>query len=377
MSSVIELAQELIRRPSITPEDCGCQPLLAERLAKHGFEIEPMPFADTLNLWARRGNTGPLLCFAGHTDVVPTGPHELWRHPPFSATIEGSQLYGRGAADMKGSLAAMLIATERFVAAHPEHKGSIAFLITSDEEGPFINGTVKVVEALKERHELIDMCIVGEPSSSERVGDTVKNGRRGSLIGHLSVLGVQGHVAYPHRARNPIHQALKALDELASHSWDQGNDYFPATSFQITNINAGTGASNVIPGALEVQFNLRYSTELSHQQIKQTVHQLLDRHQLEYQLDWSLCGEPFLTDHGPLLDATMAVIEETTGHKPELSTSGGPLTGALSPPWVERCWSLARSIAAFIRSMSPSASMSCIPWSPSIRRSWRNSCYDA
>ncbi|MDO2951072.1 succinyl-diaminopimelate desuccinylase [Aeromonas simiae] len=332
MSDVIDLAKELIRRPSVTPLDEGCQTLMGERLAALGFTLEPMVFEDTTNLWARRGSTGPLFCFAGHTDVVPAGPLEQWRTPPFEPTIEAGMLYGRGAADMKGSLAAMVVAVERFVAAHPDHQGSIAFLITSDEEGPFINGTVRVVDTLEARGEKITWCIVGEPSSTALVGDVVKNGRRGSLTGDLLIKGVQGHVAYPHLADNPIHRATPALAELAATEWDRGNDFFPPTSFQIANINGGTGASNVIPGELQVQFNFRFSTESTSEGLKQRVKTLLDRHGLDYELTWTLSGEPFLTGAGALLDATVAAIAEVNGQRPQLLTTGGTSDGRFIAP---------------------------------------------
>lgn len=332
MSDVIDLAKELIRRPSVTPLDEGCQTLMGERLAALGFTLEPMVFEDTTNLWARRGSTGPLFCFAGHTDVVPAGPLEQWRTPPFEPTIKAGMLYGRGAADMKGSLAAMVVAVERFVAAHPDHQGSIAFLITSDEEGPFINGTVRVVDTLEARGEKITWCIVGEPSSTALVGDVVKNGRRGSLTGDLLIKGVQGHVAYPHLADNPIHRATPALAELAATEWDRGNDFFPPTSFQIANINGGTGASNVIPGELQVQFNFRFSTESTSEGLKQRVKTLLDRHSLDYELTWTLSGEPFLTGTGALLDATVAAIAEVNGQRPQLLTTGGTSDGRFIAP---------------------------------------------
>jgi succinyl-diaminopimelate desuccinylase len=332
MSTVITLAKDLIRRPSVTPLDEGCQTLMAERLARLGFVIEPMVFEDTTNLWARRGSEGPLFCFAGHTDVVPAGPLDKWHTPPFEPTIIDGILYGRGAADMKGSLAAMVVATERFVAAHPDHQGSIAFLITSDEEGPFINGTVRVIEALEARNEKIRWCIVGEPSSTKEVGDVVKNGRRGSITGDLLVRGVQGHVAYPHLADNPIHKAAPALDELASTVWDQGNDFFPPTSFQIANIQAGTGASNVIPGELHVQFNFRFSTELTDLDIRQRVETLLDSHGLDYELKWTLSGQPFLTGTGALLEATVGAIERVNGQRPALLTTGGTSDGRFIAP---------------------------------------------
>lgn len=332
MSDVIALAKDLIRRPSVTPLDEGCQTLMAERLAKLGFVIEPMVFEDTTNLWARRGSEGPLFCFAGHTDVVPAGPLDKWHTPPFEPTIRDGVLYGRGAADMKGSLAAMVVAVERFVAEHPDHTGSIAFLITSDEEGPFINGTTRVIDTLEARNEKIRWCIVGEPSSTAVVGDVVKNGRRGSITGDLLVRGVQGHVAYPHLADNPIHKAAPALTELAATVWDEGNAYFPPTSFQIANISAGTGASNVIPGELQVQFNFRFSTELTDMDIRERVEALLDKHGLDYQLSWTLSGQPFLTDTGALLDAAVAAIEAVNGQRPALLTTGGTSDGRFIAP---------------------------------------------
>lgn len=331
-SPVLTLARDLISRPSVTPEDAGCQQMMADYLKRLGFTIEPMVFHDTTNLWARRGNEGPLFCFAGHTDVVPPGPLDKWDSPPFEPTIRDGFLYGRGAADMKGSLAAMLVAVERFVTSNPQHQGSIAFLITSDEEGPFINGTPKVVETLEARNEKITWCLVGEPSSTRVLGDVVKNGRRGSITGDLLVKGIQGHVAYPHLGRNPIHDAAPALAELAATVWDQGNAFFPPTSFQIPNISAGTGASNVIPGELKVQFNFRFSTELTAEQIKERVQAILDRHGLEYDLTWTLSGHPFLTSAGDLVEATVAAIEEVQGFRPELSTSGGTSDGRFIAP---------------------------------------------
>ncbi len=332
MSETLDLAIDLIRRPSVTPEDAGCQALMMERLAALGFVNEPLRFGEVDNFWSRRGTQGPLFCFAGHTDVVPTGPREEWSSDPFTPEIRDGMLYGRGAADMKGSLAAMITATERFVARHPGHRGSIAFLITSDEEGPAVNGTVKVVEALEARGEKIDWCLVGEPSSTERVGDVVKNGRRGSLGARLVVHGIQGHVAYPHLARNPVHQALPALAELAAVEWDRGNDFFPPTTFQISNIHAGTGATNVIPGELEVIFNLRFSTETDAGRIREKVERLLDRHGLDWEIEWTLSGEPFLTAEGKLVEAAQAAIREITGRETELSTAGGTSDGRFIAP---------------------------------------------
>ncbi len=332
MSPTLELAKALIARPSVTPDDAGCQALLAERLAPLGFEIEPMPFGEVSNLWAVRGHQGPLFCFAGHTDVVPPGPLESWRHPPFEPTIDDGCLYGRGAADMKGSIAAMVTAVERFLENHPEPAGRLAFLVTSDEEGPAVDGTVKVVETLSARGEKIDWCLVGEPSSARTVGDTVKNGRRGSLNGVLRVIGVQGHVAYPQLARNPVHQALPALAELAAVEWDQGNEFFPPTSFQISNIHAGTGATNVIPGELEVVFNFRFSTEQTEDSLRRRTEAILDRHGLEYQIDWSLSGNPFLTPAGALVDAARTAIHRVAGIDTELSTSGGTSDGRFIAP---------------------------------------------
>ena len=326
-SPVIALAKDFISRKSVTPEDAGCQDVMIERLEKLGFTIETMVFEDTTNLWARRGTEAPLFVFAGHTDVVPSGSVDQWHTPPFEPTIIDGYLHGRGAADMKGSLACMIVAIERFLAQHPDHKGSIALLITSDEEGPFINGTTRVIDTLEARNEKIDMCIVGEPSSTHHVGDVVKNGRRGSITGDLLVKGTQGHVAYPHLADNPVHRAMPALAELAATKWDNGNDYFPPTSFQIANVAAGTGASNVIPGEFEVQFNFRFSTELTDEAIKRKVHSVLDAHGLDYDLKWTLSGQPFLTDHGTLLDAVVAAIETVNHKKPELLTTGGTSDG--------------------------------------------------
>ena len=331
-SAVVALAKALISRQSVTPEDAGCQQLMAARLQAVGFDIEMLHYDDTLNMWARKGRGKPVFCFAGHTDVVPTGPVEQWHTPPFEPTIIGDTLYGRGAADMKGSLAAMLVATERFLSRYPEPSFDIAYLITSDEEGPFINGTKRVIETLEARQEKITWCIVGEPSSSQIAGDVVKNGRRGSLTGQLCVKGIQGHVAYPHLAQNPVHMAAAALAELAAEQWDQGNAFFPATSFQIANIHAGTGASNVIPGELNVMFNFRYSTESSAELLQQRVIALLDRHGLNYQLDWTLNGLPFLTDSGSLVEATVEAIYQVQGFKPRLETSGGTSDGRFIAP---------------------------------------------
>lgn len=326
-SPVISLAKDLMHRPSVTPEDAGCQQVMIDRLQALGFIIETMVFEDTTNLWARRGTQAPLFVFAGHTDVVPSGPVGQWHTPPFEPTIIDGYLYGRGAADMKGSLACMVVAIERFIAENPNHNGSIALLITSDEEGPFINGTTRVIDTLEARNEKIDMCIVGEPSSTHVVGDIVKNGRRGSMTGDLIIKGIQGHVAYPHLANNPIHKALPALAELSATHWDNGNDFFPPTSFQIPNIAAGTGASNVIPGQCEVQFNFRFSTELTDTDIKQRVHSILDTHDLDYDLTWTLSGHPFLTDSGALVDAVVAAITEVNHIPPQLLTTGGTSDG--------------------------------------------------
>ncbi|HHF2903394.1 TPA: succinyl-diaminopimelate desuccinylase [Vibrio diabolicus] len=326
-SPVLALAKDLISRQSVTPEDAGCQDLMIERLKALGFEIEVMVFEDTTNFWARRGSEAPLFAFAGHTDVVPAGKLEHWDTHPFEPTIIDGYLHGRGAADMKGSLAAMIVAVERFIEENPDHKGSIGFLITSDEEGPFINGTVRVVETLMARGENIDMCIVGEPSSTEVVGDVVKNGRRGSITGDLTVKGTQGHVAYPHLANNPVHESLLAIHELVTTEWDKGNDYFPPTSFQIPNVSAGTGASNVIPGEFHVQFNLRFSTELNNDAIVQRVTETLDKHELDYELKWTFNGDPFLTDTGTLLDAVVAAVAEVNDTKPALLTTGGTSDG--------------------------------------------------
>jgi succinyl-diaminopimelate desuccinylase len=332
MSATLELSIDLISRDSVTPEDKGCQQLLADRLSAIGFEIEHLRFGDTDNLWARRGQSGPLFAFAGHTDVVPTGPLEKWSSDPFKPEIRDGMLYGRGAADMKGSIAAFVTACERFVAENPDHDGSIAFLITSDEEGPATDGTVKVVETLEARNEKIDWCLVGEPSSTNKVGDIVKNGRRGSLNGRLTIKGKQGHIAYPHLANNPIHLAVPALTELCEIEWDQGNEDFPPTSFQISNINAGTGVTNIIPGTTDVIFNFRYSTEVTHDELQSGVEAILEKHGLEYDLKWELSGKPFRTASGALVDAVKTAIKSTTGYNTELSTSGGTSDGRFIAP---------------------------------------------
>ncbi|MGJ0193578.1 succinyl-diaminopimelate desuccinylase [Pantoea sp. RRHST58] len=323
---VIELAQQLIRRPSLSPDDAGCQALLIARLQAIGFQVEPMLIDDTLNFWATRGQ-GETLAFAGHTDVVPPGDASRWINPPFEPTIRDGMLFGRGAADMKGSLAAMVVAAERFVAAHPNHKGRLAFLITSDEEASAKNGTVKVVERLMARNERVDYCLVGEPSSTEVVGDVVKNGRRGSMTANLTIHGVQGHVAYPHLADNPVHRAMPALNALVATEWDSGNAFFPPTSMQIANVQAGTGSNNVIPGEFFVQFNFRFSTELTDQMIKDRVAALLDSYQLRYTLEWNVSGQPFLTSRGRLVDAVIRAVSHYNEIKPQLLTTGGTSDG--------------------------------------------------
>ncbi|WP_413043300.1 succinyl-diaminopimelate desuccinylase [Pseudomonas sp. YJ42] len=328
LSPTLELACELINRPSVTPLDEGCQQLMSERLAACGFAIESMHIEDVENFWAIRGQEGPVLCFAGHTDVVPTGPLHAWQNPPFTARIDAKgMLHGRGAADMKGSLASMIVAVERFTADYPNHKGQIAFLVTSDEEGPAHHGTKAVVERLRERAQRLDWCIVGEPSSTNLVGDVVKNGRRGSLGGTLTVRGQQGHVAYPHLAKNPIHLAAPALAELAAEHWDDGNAFFPPTSFQISNLNSGTGATNVIPGTLEAVFNFRFSTESTVEGLQRRTAAILDKHGLDWKVDWALSGLPFLTEPGELLDGVAAAIRQVTGRETTPSTSGGTSDG--------------------------------------------------
>ena len=330
--AAVTLTEALIRKHSITPIDGGCQTLMIQRLEKIGFQVEVLNFGDVTNFWARRGEDGPLLTFAGHTDVVPTGPLDLWNTDPFEPTIIDGILYGRGAADMKGSLAAMVVACENFVANHPDHTGSIGFLITSDEEGIAVNGTVKVVEHLEKRKEKIDYCIVGEPTSSHQVGDTVKNGRRGSLGAKLVIKGIQGHVAYPHLASNPIHLAMPAIDELSKTVWDEGNEFFPATSFQVSNINSGTGATNVIPGDIEIVFNFRFSTEQTEQDLRQKTEAILKKYQLNYDIEWNLSGHPFLTSTGPLIAAMKKSIQQAAGIETELSTSGGTSDGRFIAP---------------------------------------------
>ncbi len=332
MTDTLNLAKDLISRRSVTPDDAGCQALMCKRLKAIGFQIEDLKFGDVNNVWARRGTVGPILAFAGHTDVVPTGPEAQWQSPPFEPTITDGKLYGRGAADMKGSLAAMVTACERFIKQHHDHKGSIAFLITSDEEGPAKDGTVKVVEHLKARGEKIDWCLVGEPTSTAKLGDVIKNGRRGSLGCCLTIHGKQGHVAYPHLADNPIHRFAPVMAELTSEVWDNGNEFFPATTFQISNIHSGTGATNVIPGDLEVTFNFRFSTEVTDQQLRQRVEKLLDKHKLNYSIDWALSGQAFLTPRGELVDAMQTAIKTICGYDTELSTTGGTSDGRFIAP---------------------------------------------
>jgi len=319
----LELATELIARKSITPQDGGCQELLAGRLARSGFRCEPMPFGEVKNLWARRGSAHPVVCFAGHTDVVPTGPLAEWQSDPFVPTIRDGKLYGRGAADMKSSIAAFVVAAERFVAERPQHSGSIALLITSDEEGPSIDGTAKVVERLKARHEFIDFCIVGEPSSVDRLGDTLKIGRRGSLSGKLVVRGVQGHVAYPQFVKNAVHLLAPALAELVRTQWDKGNEDFPPTSFQVSNIHAGTGAGNVVPGSAEVDFNFRFSTESTEASLRSRVEEVLRKHALDYRMEWTLGARPFLSKRGRLAQIALDAAKRHCGQAGELSTTGG------------------------------------------------------
>lgn len=332
MTSTLSLCCALIEKASVTPDDAGCNQLLIDRLEAIGFKVESMPFGDVNNFWARLGDKSPVFAFAGHTDVVPTGPVDDWTFDPFTPTVRDGVLYGRGTADMKGSIAAMVTACERFVADKTPFEGSIAFLITSDEEGSAINGTRKVIEVLEQRNEKIDYCIVGEPSSTTKLGDVIKIGRRGSLHGMLKVHGVQGHVAYPHLASNPIHKAMLPLHDLASEVWDQGNDAFPPTSFQISNIHAGTGTDNVIPGNVEVKFNFRFSTELTENDIRQRTQAILDNHDFEYSLDWHLSGNPFLTEKGDLIETVSASIKHINGVETQCSTTGGTSDGRFIAP---------------------------------------------
>ncbi|MCL4798258.1 MAG: succinyl-diaminopimelate desuccinylase [Burkholderiales bacterium] len=327
MSETLDLARELIARASVTPDDAGCQALVAERLRPLGFALERVASGPVENLWARHGTQPPLVVLAGHTDVVPPGPREQWRSDPFQPVERDGRLYGRGAADMKTAVAAFVTAAERFVRAHPDHRGSVALLLTSDEEGVAVDGTVKVVERLRARSERIDYCIVGEPTSVARLGDTIKNGRRGSLSGRLVVRGVQGHVAYPHLARNPVHLAAPALAELAATEWDRGNEHFPPTTWQVSNLHAGTGATNVIPGELVVLFNFRFSTASTAESLQARVKEILDRHGLDWAIEWSLSAQPFLTARGALVDALTAAIREVTGVRAEVSTTGGTSDG--------------------------------------------------
>lgn len=332
MSDTLQLAQELIRRKSVTPEDAGCQQLIAERLEKTGCKAEHLRFDDVHNLWITHGSGSPLLVFVGHTDVVPPGLPEKWTSPPFLPEIRDGMLYGRGAADMKGSVAAMVTALERFIAAKPDHMGTIGMLLTSDEEGPSVNGTRKVVEHLATNGIKIDWCLVGEPSSIEVLGDVIKNGRRGSLGAILTVHGIQGHVAYPHLADNPVHKLAPALAELSSTTWDQGNEFYPPTTFQVSNIHAGTGADNVIPGHVDVMFNFRFSTESTHEELRQKTEAVLDNYKLQYDIAWKLSGEPFLTAKGKLLDTVCETVREITGNEAEISTAGGTSDGRFIAP---------------------------------------------
>ena len=327
MSDTLTLAKQLIARHSLTPMDDGCLDILGARLVPLDFNLEKMRHSEVDNLWARRGDAAPIICFAGHTDVVPTGPVNKWNSDPFTPAVRDGMLYGRGAADMKGSIAAFVAATEKFVAKFPQHRGSIALLLTSDEEGIAVDGTVRVVEALRERGERLDYCIVGEPTCVDTLGDTIKNGRRGSLSGTLTVKGVQGHIAYPHLVKNPIHLAAPAIAELAATVWDAGNEYFPPTSWQISNIHGGTGATNVVPGTVEILFNFRHSTASTTESLKSRVHAILDQHGLDYDLQWEMSGKPYLTPRGDLVYAVAAAIKQVTGIETELSTSGGTSDG--------------------------------------------------
>ncbi|HEX3396355.1 MAG TPA: succinyl-diaminopimelate desuccinylase [Steroidobacteraceae bacterium] len=332
MSRTLQLTQELIARRSVSPTDGGCQALMIDRLAALGFTVESLRFGPVDNFWAKRGNGGPVFCFAGHTDVVPSGPLDEWRSDPFEPVIRDGVLYGRGAADMKSGLAAMLTASEEFIGQNPAHRGTLAFLITSDEEGPSVDGTRRVVEVLRERQESIDWCLVGEPSSENTLGDTIKIGRRGSLSGRLTVHGIQGHIAYPQLADNPVHALAPALAELAARVWDQGNEHFQPTSFQVSNISAGTGAPNVIPGELRARFNLRFSTEQSVDGLKQIVEELLQRHRVKYSLEWFISGQPFLTAPGTLSQAAARAVQEQLQISPKLTTGGGTSDGRFIAP---------------------------------------------
>ncbi len=332
MSNTLNFTKELISRKSVTPKDEGCQDLLIEQLEPFGFVAENLNFGEVKNIWLRKGTEAPVFCFAGHTDVVPTGPMESWDSDPFSAEIRNGKLFGRGTADMKGSIAAFTVACQHFVKEYPDHKGSIAYLITSDEEGPATDGTVKVIETLEARNEKIDWCLVGEPSSTNEVGDVIKNGRRGSLGCWLQINGKQGHVAYPHLAENPIHLTASMLEELTAMQWDNGNDFFPPTTFQVSNLNSGTGVTNVIPGTLKMIFNFRFSTEITPEELQQRVEALLDKHKLNYEIKWILSGMPFLTAEGDLVDAAVSAIKEVRGIESELSTSGGTSDGRFIAP---------------------------------------------
>jgi succinyl-diaminopimelate desuccinylase len=332
ISETHDLSRQLIERDSVTPEDKGCQELMADRLQQCGFKNEPMRIENVDNLWSTHGEGSPLLVFAGHTDVVPSGDPKKWTTPPFEPTERDGMLYGRGAADMKGSLAAMIVATERFIKDYPTHKGRLGYLITSDEEGDAYHGTVAVMDILKDRNEQIDWAVVGEPSSSELVGDTIKNGRRGSMLGYLTVKGVQGHVAYPHLAKNPVHLVAPAIAALSTEVWDHGNDYFPATSFQVSNINSGTGASNVIPGEAEIMFSFRFSTEVTAELLQDRARKILDQFDFDYDLKFEVKGQPFLTDRGALVQAAVQAVKTVSGREPELSTAGGTSDGRFIAP---------------------------------------------
>ena len=332
MSDTLQLTKDLISKASVTPEDKGCQLMMTDHLKKIGFAISDLKFGEVDNFWAVRGNSKPVFVFAGHTDVVPVGDESKWKTDPFNPEVKDGLLYGRGAADMKGSLAAMIVATERFVQDFPDHKGTIGFLITSDEEGPAIDGTVKVAQHLKDSGQMVDYCLVGEPSSSDQLGDVIKNGRRGSLNGRLTIIGKQGHIAYPHLANNPIHLVVPALNDLCNELWDEGNEYFPATSFQISNVHSGTGVTNVIPGETEIVFNFRYSTETTHEQLQDRVLVILDKYKLDYRIDWEHSGYPFLTPKGDLVSSCVHAIKTVKGITAELSTSGGTSDGRFIAP---------------------------------------------